>query len=820
MNVLLQNLHSAFRQLTKKPGFTAVVVVTLALGIGANVTIFGILNGLLLRPLPVPKPKQIAVLAAEQPGASIGVYFYFLSYPELLDLRKQSDAFSDLFAYQVALDGLSADNRADHLLASYVTGNYFSALGLTPTLGRFFAPGEGETQGSESTVVLDYSYWQKRFAGSSDVIGKQVLIDGKPATIIGVTPKEFHGTAFALNMEAYLPMSMAGISDPAMWTERGDRQWIVLGRLKPGVSVAQAQNSVRVIAARLAQQYPASDKNLTINVIPESLSHPVPLPNDLVEIVAGLFLFLAALILLLAGVNVANILLVRANAREGEMAIRTALGASRTRLITQMLTESVVLALFGAAGGIALGAWACRAISDLRLASLLPINLDFGLDWRVVSYALAVALGAGLLVGLWPALRVARSRLNDALREVGRSGDSGRSRHRIRNLLVAGQMAGSLMLLIVAGLFVRSLQSMERMYLGFSPDHVLNVVLDPHEIGYDKARTISFYKELEDRVRALPGVQSASLAYSVPMGNYSDASSVTIEGHPIAPGQSPPLVAFNTVDSGYFTTLKIPLLHGRSFTDSDNESSVHVAIINQTMAQRFWPQQDPIGKRFAVGQTGSTPWQVVGVAGNGKYQFLAEDPQPYFYVPLAQQFMPMRALQLRTSIAPGALIVPVQEVIKSIDPGLPIFSLRRMEDALEGANGFLVFRVGAVLASSIGLMGLVLAIVGVYGVVAFAASQRTREIGIRIALGASRRQVLRLVLRQGVWVVLSGAGLGLLVTLAFSRYVANLLVGVSATDPVTFVSATVFLVAVGAYACFVPARRAMRADPMVALRYE
>jgi predicted permease len=818
LNTVLQNLRSALRQLTKKPGVTAVVVTTLALGIGANVTIFGIVNGLLLRPLPVPEPKQVAVLAAEQRGAPVGVYF--LSYPELIDLRKQCDAFSDLFAYQVALDGLSADNKADRLLASYVTGNYFSALRVKPFLGRLFSSGEGETQGSESSLVLDYSYWQKRFAGSPDVIGKQVLVDGKPATIIGVTSKQFHGTSFALNMEAYLPMSMAGVSDPAMWTERADRQWIVLGRLKPGVSVRSAQSAVSVIARRLSQQYPATDEGLTINVIPESLSHPVPLPNNLVEIVAGLFLFLAALILALAGVNVANILLVRANAREGEMAIRTALGASRTRLIAQVLTESVVLALLGAAGGMVLGAYACRAISDLRLASILPINLNFGLDWRVVSYALVVATCAGLLVGLWPALRLARSRVNDALREVGRSGDSGRSRHRIRNLLVAGQMAGSLMLLIIAGLFIRSLQSMERVYLGFNPDHVLNVILDPHEVGYDKARTITFYKELEDRVRALPGVQSASLAYSVPMGNYSYGSSITIEDHPTAPGQSPPLISFNVIDSAYFSTLQIPLLRGRSFTDSDNESSVHVAIINETMAQRFWPREDAIGKRFAVRQTGSTLWQVVGVAQNGKYQFLAEDPQPYFYLPFAQQFMSLRALQVRSSIAPKALMAPLQEIIRGQDPGLPIFSIRTMDDGLEGANGFLLFRVGALLASCIGVLGLVLATVGVYGVVAFAASQRTREIGIRIALGASRRQVLKLVLRQGVWVVLSGAGLGILATLAFSRYLSDLLVGVSATDPVTFVSATVFLLAIAIYACFVPARRAMQADPMVALRYE
>jgi predicted permease len=387
----------------------------------------------------------------------------------------------------------------------------------------------------------------------------------------------------------------------------------------------------------------------------------------------------------------------------------------------------------------------------------------------------------------------------------------------MRSILVGAQMTGSLTLLIIAGLFARSLQSVQHMYLGFQPDHLLNVILDPHEIGYDQARTTAFYKGLEDRVRALPGVQSASLAYSVPMGNYAGGSAVKVEDRPTPAGEQPPTIMDNAVDPAYFQTMKIPLLRGRSFTDFDNSTSTRVAVVNQTMAERFWPNQDPIGKRF---EAKGALWQVVGVAQNGKYSLVGEDARPFFYLPMQQSFVSMRVLQLRASIVPEALITPVQQVIKNLDPSLPTFSIMTMNDSLEGANGFMIFRVGALLASCIGGMGLALAAIGVYGVVAFAASQRTREIGIRVALGASRAQVLKLVLRQGVWVVMAGAAIGLLATIGIGRGIANLLVGVSASDPLTLVFATVFLVAVALFACYVPARRAMKVDPMVALRYE
>jgi len=755
------------------------------------------------------------VLAAQQKDALMGVYF--LSYTELLDLRKQADAFSDLFAYEATLGGMSADNRADHFVGSYVSGNYFSGLGLKPALGRLFLPGEGEQVGAAPEIVLGYSYWQKRFGGSPNVLGKQVLVDGKPATIIGVTPQEFRGTSFALNMDAYLPMSMSGAEDPSMWTARDDRQWIVMGRLKPGVSIVEAQSSVGVIMARLAGEYPASEKGMNVQVISERLSHPVPLPNNIIVIVSGLFLSLAMVVLLLACVNVANILLVRAVSREGEMAIRTAMGASRTRLIAQVLVESMLLAIFGALLGMAFGTAAIHWISSLPFGSFIPLSLDLGLDGRVLAYTGGAALMTGVLVGLWPALRVARSNVNQALREGGRQGSSSAARHRVRSILVGAQMAGSLVLLIIAGLFARSLEAVEHMYLGFEPDHLLNVILDPHEIGYDQARTNNFYKELEDRVRALPGVQSASLAYSVPMGNYSWSDPIKVENRPLAPGEQPPIVTDNFVDPAYFATMRIPLLRGRPFTDSDNETSTHVAIVNQTMAEQFWPKQDPMGKRF---EAKGTMWQVVGVAENGKYTLAGEDARPFFYLPLGQSFVSMRTLEIRSAVRPEALMTPVEQAVKSLEPALPMYSMVTMNDALAGPNGFMLFRMGALLASAIGGLGLIMAAVGVFGVVAFAASQRTREIGIRVALGATRAQVLQLVLRQGVWVIAAGAAAGLLATFGISRAFSNLLVGVSSTDPLTFLGATLFLVAVALYACYIPARRAMKVDPTVALRYE
>lgn len=819
MVTLWQDTRYALRMLAKSPMLTVIVVLTLALGIGANTAIFGIVNGFLLRPLPVKSPEQIMALAGKLQGDTLGSFTF--SYPQLMDFQKQADAFSDLFASQVDLGGLSFDGKGNQFLYCRVTGNYFSTLGVQAALGRLFLPTEGEVGGRDPYIVLGYSFWQKRVGGDPSIVGKQALIDGQEATIIGVAPRGFHGTNFALDFDGYLPMNMRPQEDAAkFWSDRTSRPLIVMGRLKPGVSLRHAQISMNVVAERLAEQYPATDRGVTVRVIPERLARPQPFANNIVPFVAGIFLVLAALVLLLACMNVANILLVRATMRQREMAIRAALGAGRGRLIRQMLTESIMLAIFGGAGGLVVGVWASGAIASFLPASRFPVRLDFSFDWRVFAYAMTAALLTGTLMGVWPALRAGRADMNGVLHGGGRSDTAGVGRHRVRSVLVVAQVGGSLVLLIFAGLFVRTLFRAQRAYLGFDPNNVLNLTLDPREVGYDEARTKSFYRNLEASVRALPGVQSASLASSVPMGNGNYGSSIYIEGHTLAPGQQPPVVVYNRVDAPYFDTMRVPLLRGRAFRESDDEKAPLVAIVNQTMAHQFWPNEDAIGKRFSLKSATGPFVEIVGLTGDGRYVFIGWDKEPYFFVPLAQNYTGYRALQIRSSVPPESLITQVQSEVRALDPNMPVSDVQTMRQSLSGGNGFFIFRVGAILAASIGILGLTLAVVGVYGVVSFAASQRTHEIGIRLALGADRRAILRLVLRQGLVLVVGGVLSGAVLAWALTRSIATLLVGVSPTDALTFVTATLLLGGIGLWACYSPARRAMRVDPIVALRYE
>jgi putative ABC transport system permease protein len=822
MTALFQDVRYGFRMLAKSPGFTAVAVLTLAVGIGANTVIFSAVNGLFLRGLAVENPGALVALGfSHKNDVGLGL----ISYPDFDDIQRQAGTWVELCGYRYGVDGLSEGDRAEHVVVSYVTGDYFTALRVRPAVGRLILPSEGKIPGTDAVMVLGYSYWQARFGGDPSIVGKAVRVNGHPVTVVGVAQQGFRGVFPTLvNVQAYLPLNMAHTEAFGVTlTNRATRALFVLGRLRPGVSVQQAGASMNVIATRLSQQYPGTDLGAALWMLPqrETLLNPFAKPGIYHQQVmaAGLFLALALLVLLLACFNVANILLVRATTREHEMAARAALGAPRGRLLRQLLAESFLLAVLGCFAGLELGAWGVRLLQSLRFGAGMPFRLDFSLDWRVYAYAAGTAVLAGLVVGIMPGLRAARVSPSDALHEGGRTVVAGR--HRLRNLLVTAQVAGSMVLLIVAGLFTRSLVSAQRMDLGFNPSYLLNLTLDPHEVGYDAAQRQQFYKDLLVHVQALPGVRSASVAHSYPSSVAADYSPVYVEGYTPPPGQAAPTILTNQVTPDYFATLEIPLLRGRAFRDSDTATAPHVAVINQTMAQKLWPNQEALGKRFRINSESDPLTEIVGIARDSKYIDLLANGVPYFYVPLAQHEISFANLQVRTVGAPESIIGSVEEQVHRLAPTLPIWSAETMEQTLKsGATGFYVFHLGADLAGGIGILGLVLAVLGVYGVVSYSTSQRTHEIGVRMALGAHADDIWRLVLPQGLAIVACGSLVGIGAALAWTRVMERFLVGVTGHDPLTYTAVTAVIAAVTLLACYVPARRATKVDPMVALRYE
>jgi putative ABC transport system permease protein len=819
MQTFLQDLRYGLRMLAKNPGFTFVAVLTLALGIGANTAIFSVVNALFLRGLAVENPDQLVALAFQQARKDLPPLF---SYPDLKDVREQAKGDMEIFAYRFGMDGLSDGGHADRVITNYVTGNYFTALGVKPALGRLILPTEGALPGSDPVLVLGYSYWQSRFGGSPGVIGKQVQMNGHALTIVGVAPKAFHSLLNEVDIQAFLPLNMQSIEFEFPLDDRTSRGIFALARLKSGVKVAQAQAALDVIAHRLSEQYPKTDAQASIQAYPQKEVALVPMPQpgayEKQLIVMGLFLSLAALVLLLACFNVANILLARATAREHEMTVRAALGAPRHRLIRQLLTESFLLALLGCGAGIFVGVWGSYLLGSIHIAIGLPVSFNFSIDWGVLAYAVAAALLAGLVVGVAPAFRAGRADPGLALHEGGRTSTA---RHnRLRHALVMAQVAGSIVLLTVAGLFTRSLGKAQQMDLGFDPQHLTNFSIDPHEIGDEYTQAMEFFKTLLERVEVLPGVQSATLAFTYPSnGVRLDSATVYVEGHLPAKGQPAPTVWTNIVTAGYFKTLGIPIIEGRAFDESDTNKSRHVAVINQAMAKEFWPNEDPVGKQFRTFKESGPQVEVVGIARDSKYQDLFAKSTPYLFLPLTQDFISMQVLQVRSLLPPAALDREVEQQIHSLAPDLPVSDVQTMTEALNG-GGLYAFRVGAYLAAALGLLGLILAAVGVYGVISYSTSQRTREIGVRMAMGARPPDIWKTVLGRGLGVVGAGMALGLIATFAVTRAMARFLYGVSAHDPLTYLSVTVLIAAVASLACYLPARRATRVDPMVALRYE
>ena len=823
MDTLWLDLKFGVRALQRNPGFTLVAVITLALGIGINSAVFSIVNAYLFRPLPVKDPDRLVVVATKDNSLEVP---YEMSYPNYEDIRDRAGVFSDVIAFSNGVVSLSADDRAERVWVEWVTGNYFSVLGVDAALGRTFTAEEGKFGASQPVAVVSYGFWKSRFGGDPSVIGKTVKVNGHRLSIIGVAPESFIGTESILNLDMYLPFGIEDQLEPSGvgWHKnRADTNLRVIGRLNHGVSLQQAKSAISVLAGQLQQEYPTTNKGVDFVAALETNARPVISIADSVPRIAGVFSALVALVLLIACANVANLTLARATSRQKEIAIRSAVGASRIRIIRLMLSESLVLSVLGGTAGLILALWAIDWLSSIRVSIDAPVRFAINPDWRVLAFSVIVALVAGLVSGVAPAFQTSKTDLNESLKEGGRAAGSGASRHRFRNLLVVSQVAVSLLVLICAGLFMQSARNAEKIDLGFRTENLSMLTTDVGLQGYDKQKGKQFYEQLTERVKAMPGVSSVALARDTQLGYNNHTEEIVLEGREATPEEDRINIFFNRVSPAYFQTVGTPLLAGRDFTERDNESAPQVVIINETMARRFWTgagqPESALGKRFRLRRDGPLV-EVVGVARDSKYVFLGEDPRSFMYVPFAQGYRSQMTLFIHAAGDPAGLISAARQVVREMDGDLPVYDAKTMTTHLRDGIALLFIRLGAKLAAAFGLLGLVLALVGIYGVVSYSVAQRTHEIGIRVALGANRSDVLKLVLGQGMTLTIVGVAIGLAAALVATRVMSSLLYGVSTTDALTFVVVPVLLTGVALAASFIPARRAMKVDPMVALRCE
>jgi putative ABC transport system permease protein len=814
MRVLLQDVKYAARMLRKDVGFTAVAVLTLALGIGANTTVFSWLNGTLLNALPGVGDSNQVVIAARGTTADPHVSF---SYPDFVDLRDRNHVFSGLTASGMVPVSLTEKDRPQRLWGTIVSANYFDVLGVRPLLGRGFLPSEGTAQGDAPVAVLSYHLWQSRFGGNAEVVGQTINLNSHPYTVVGITPPEFQGSYSGLRADLWVPAMMAKQLIPSwdLVTARGDSSLVLLGRLKPGISRGQAQADLSTVMEEIAREYPKEHpKRNTIALFPLWKA-----PYGAIRYLGAVLLMLTAIagvVLLLACANVANLVLVRGVARSREVAIRLALGASRSRLVRQLLTESVLLALLG--GGVALvfTLWTSKSFMDFAPPSDLPIWLSISIDRSVLLVSLAVSLLTGILFGALPALRVSGMNPVGALKDETGAVAGGRHKARLSGGLAVAQITLSLLMLICAGLMIRSFRNAQGFNPGFNPGNVLLASYDLLPTGYTTAQSVQFDEQLVAKLEALPGVRSAGFADWVPLGFSSSSDSFAPEGYNASPHE---VIAAGIarVSPGYLRTMEIPIISGRDFSAQDIAGSPLVVIINQRIADRYWPRQDAVGKRLRF--SGDDEWStVIGVARNSNYYDLNEQPQNFIYVPLYQFYPPTTTLHVRVAGDPGSFAVTLQGAIHELNTNLPVYSVGTLTSRIQVASG--VQRIAGGTAGLFGLLALLLASVGIYGVVAYSTRQRTHEIGIRMALGASPADIFRLVMGQGVRLILLGVVMGLAASFAVMRLLSSLLFGVSPSEPFTFVGVALLLAAVALLACYLPARRAMRVDPLVALRYE
>jgi predicted permease len=815
---MMEDLRYALRSLRKQPGFALVAVLTLAFGIGVNATVFSLVSALFLQPLPVKDPHQLVMLM--QRGEIIEVP-YGHSYPDYLDYRNSAASFSDIVAFMPTPVHLGAKGQVpERTWVEVVSPNYFALAAVTPGLGQLLRPGEGEANGSAPTVVLAYRYWQRRFGGDPSIVGKPITLNGQSFTVIGVAPSTFTGLSWSMAVSGWVPAGAMEtlMSGGNMLENRGAPMFRLMGRLAPGKGLPEARAEVEVIAKRLATAYPEEHKGARPLLIPENRARPDPSVSDFLPAFAAVFTAMVALVLFIACANVANLMFSRAIERQRDLVIRSALGASRYRLVRLQVIESLILAAAAGVVGILLARWAGQALAGFTPTGDIPVNTEQPFDYRVYVFTFVASAVAGLATALWPARQASRFNLVESLKEGAKG--SGTGRHRLRNLLVVGQVSLSLVVLVSAGLFLHSLREMQRMALGFRMDGLLMASMDLNLQQYDEAKGRRFIEDLLSRTEALPGVTSASATMQVPLDYGIRLTDVGIDG--VIPGTKDDHVAtaYTIVAPRFLETMGTRLVRGRGFDATDDERARKVGMVNETMARKLWPKEDAVGKRFRF--RGDSDWvEVVGVVADGKYLMMNEEPRAYFYVPLAQRYGAPVTLLVRSSSDPMALAGPLQRTLRDMDPDLPVFNVRTMEAHVrDGVFGLMPMRMGAALAGGQGLIGLLLAVMGLYAVVSYAVTRRTREIGVRMALGADRTDVLKLVVREGLTLTVIGIVLGLVVSVGLGLVLSQVLYGVKPVDVGVFGGVTALLLAVAALACYLPARRATRVDPLVALRAE
>lgn len=816
---MLQEIRHAFRLLGRNPGFTAIAALSLALGIGANSAIFSLADALLLRPLPIVEPSHVVTVSTDRPNQPFGIGG--VSYPDYRDFRAKSQSFEGMAALQLSTFGMAKSVRETPQLRAgvMVSDNFLQVMGVQPVLGRGFLPEEGQVPGRDPVMVLSYDFWRNEFGGQRSILNSTVRINGIDFTIIGVAPKSFTGVDQYVRPHFYLPLMMwqrlnALPKNPL--EDRGDHAFNVKARLKPGVSREQARAELATLWKNLAPLQSEADRNRVLGVRTEFQARVQGSPFD--AYLVGMLMALVAVVLMIACANVANLLLGRAQARTREIAIRMALGISRTRLVRQLMIESLLLSLIGAAAGLMFAYGGIRFLQNVPIPTDIPVVIDPQLDHRVLLFSLFAAIASALIFGLVPALRTSRSNLIPALKNA-EPGAGVRRRMLGRNTLVVAQIALAMVLLVATGALIDSFRKILFFNPGFRTDHILNMETDTSLVRYTPEQTREFYKNFLDKARALPGIRAAALASVIPFAPGQGTETFVPEGYQFTQGETNASAFASIVDENYFEVAQTPIIHGRAFTANDKEGAPLVAIVNQQFTDTYWPHQDAIGKRLQL-KSHKNEWaQIVGITRTGKYLFIGESPMPFLYLPFAQTQATQMVLYAETMGDPASAVAPLRQLVHDLDANQPVFNVRSLSDLYQ-QRAIAIPRIIMEVIGAMGITGLTLALIGLYGLVAYSVARRTREIGVRMAIGARASDILRMVLRQGLVLSVIGIGLGGLATVATARVLAAGLIGLGNPSPASYAVVPVVLLVVTLASCYLPARRAARVDPTIALRYE